>query len=152
MERLDLPPDLQEMERRLSSRQGAGPSADHRDRVLAAVRGERAQRRVSLWQRRGAWQVAAVAVAVAVLWVNVAVRTVGEGWAIPTEATNGRTVRKTAEAIRSIVPQLTEREALREALLLRAGVAVTAVPRSAGAARDASSLAHWKEVRSWVSQ
>jgi len=145
----DLPADLQEVDRRLLARPRPKPSPAHRTRVLAAVRDALAARRLPWWRRPGAWQMAAAA-AVLILWVNVAVSTFEKPFEFPSDGGNGHSLRASAEAIRTLVPQLAEQEALRQALLLRAGAAVRALPRLRVEAGEGRGLVYPKEVSSWV--
>jgi hypothetical protein len=147
----DLPSDLREIQGRLSAQPLPGPSADHRARVLAAVGEAVAARRRPWWRRPGTWQLAAAAAAVLVLWANVALRTVGRPWDLPPDGANGGRLRAAAEAIRSVAPQLSEPEAVRQALLMRAGTGAPPAPRYAGIGGGRGALSRWKEVPLWVS-
>jgi len=150
MSRPDLPADLADVERRLRAGRGPAPSSAHRARVLAAVGDALAARRLPWFRRPVVWQTAAAA-AVVVLWANVAVSTLGRPFAFPSDAGNGQALRAGAVAIRTVAPQLSEEEARRQALLLRAGAAGAALPRSAAAPGEGSGFTHWKEVHSWGS-
>jgi hypothetical protein len=150
MDEPGLPGDLQEVQGRLQARPRPEPSPGHRARILAAVGDALAARREPWWRRREAWQTAAAAAAVLVLWANVAIFTLGQPFELPSDAGNGHALRARAEAIRTVVPQLSERDALRQALVLRAGVPAMSVPRGAGPAGEGSGLSYWKEVHAWA--
>ena len=139
------------MERRLASRPPPMPSAGHRERVLAAVARELAARRAPWWRRPAVWQMAAAAAAVLVLWANLAVTTAGRPLALGTEDGNGRALASAAAQIRAVVPGLSEREARRQALLLRTGVAWTPLRRSVLGVGDTRWPAYDKEVGAWDS-
>jgi len=141
----ELPADLEAIQRLVRARPGPEPSADCRARVLEAVRAHHARKR----QAR-VWQVAAAA-AVLVLWLNVAVGTVGERVDLPSDGGNGQALEVCAARIQALVPDLPRREAYRQALVLRAGVAPVAVAPRRGLGLAGRSLSNWEEVHAWVS-
>jgi hypothetical protein len=115
MDDLDLSPELRELERALAARPRPAPPAELRDRVIG-------QMQVGLRRNgpRSRWSfVAAVAVAAAV-WINLSLSATlttdfdrrSHGAASP--------VGQVAEEIRLLLPELSENEALRQAVMLRA--------------------------------
>jgi hypothetical protein len=108
----DLPPDLAELERRLADRRPPVPPADLRRRVLAAVR------RASGEGEGGFLRFVASVAAAALLAVNLSMSVANNtDWHLrgapgPDEAG--------ADSVRELVPELSEREARRQAVLLRA--------------------------------
>ena len=151
MDPTDLPADLQALDALLRRRRVPEPPAGQRDRVLAAVRREVMARGLPWWRRPGAWQTAAAAAAVLVVWLNVAVGTVGERWDLPSDGRSVQALEVCAARIQALVPDLPRREAYRQALVLRAGVAPVAVAPRRGLGPAGRSLSNWKEVHAWVS-
>ena len=154
MEPSPLPPDLAEIEARLSARPHLEPTGDHRDRVMEAVRRELAAGRTPWWQQKETWHFAAVAAAAAVLfvWMNVAMRAANPpGWRLRGPG-NGVAVAQTAARIHELVPSLPEREAWRQAVVLHAGARLVPAPQPAGRAAGALLLHELKEGAPWVTQ
>jgi hypothetical protein len=124
----ELPPDLEELERRLTARRPTGPPAELRRRVLTAVR------RASGEGEGGFWRYVAGVAAAALLAVNLSMSVANNtDWHLrgtpgPSEAG--------ADRAREVVPELSEREARRQAVLLRARSQLTpgAPPRAPTAA------------------
>jgi len=113
---MELPPDLKQLERELAERPRAEPPPDLRRRVLG---GARVQLRREL--RQGWWAFAASAAAAAVLIVNVSISAVQ---ATDFDLYNGARSKQIAEAaqqIRQALPEISEEEARRQAVLLNAG-------------------------------
>ena len=124
MEDLQLPAELQQLERDLSNRSRATTSANLRQRVLDGVQ---TQLRVERSQSR--WQFAVAIAVAAMLWVNLSISV--------TQATNyglrldgdGQSIETLAGEIQHLVPELLAREATQEAILLQAGARIIPFPR-----------------------
>jgi hypothetical protein len=119
----ELPPDLAELERRLAGRPRPEPAAGLRPRVLAAVGRE-------LGRRGGgsAWRFAAATAAAALLWINFSMSVANDmDWRLG-RGLDGATLAAAAGRLRQLVPELPEREALRQALLLQAGSRLVPAP------------------------
>jgi hypothetical protein len=117
---LDIPPELCEIERRLVERRQPQPSAAFRERVLAAMRQERAPKRT-------AWQSAAVAAAALLLICNLALSLANhQAWSETQRIEEG--VEATASTLRQRHPDLSEGEAYQLALLLHSPPALPLSP------------------------
>jgi hypothetical protein len=109
----ELPPDLAELERLLSRRRRPAPPADLRQRVLAAVR------RASAGEVAGFWRFAAGVAAAALLAINLSMSAAGNtDWHLAGEPAPDCAA--SADRIHEVLPELSEREARRQAVLLRA--------------------------------
>jgi len=132
---MGLPEDLADQESELASLPRPEPDAGLRGRVLAAVRGELRRTASSRRLVRGGfWSFAAAAAAAALFWANLSMGAANDtDWDFgpPREKTQ---LRAAAERIRGLVPELSEREALRHAVLLRAGAGLVMVPQVKGPA------------------
>ena len=116
MENHDLPPDLQELERDLAGRPRPVPPAALRQRVIGGVRAE-LRRNGS----RNGWTFAAGLAAAVVVWVNLSLSaTLATGFGSKRGGT-GPPVEKVAEQIQQLLPELSDEEARRQAVLLQAG-------------------------------
>jgi hypothetical protein len=127
MDDASLPEELGSLERRLAGLSRAEPPSDLRGRVLAAVEHERsrfegASSGLSDWR----WVLAGAAAVL--LWLNFSMSVVNNlDWHFGGELERGD-VEQTVRQMKQLVPDLPEREAFRQALLLRAGSQVTAAP------------------------
>lgn len=111
MEPFDFPPEWSEVERRLAERQHPQPSAAFRERVLTAMRAERAPRRTS-------WKIAALIAASLLLALNSALSLENHrAWAAIQRIEN-EGVETTARTLRQRHPELSERQAYQFALVL----------------------------------
>jgi hypothetical protein len=138
-----LPPDLHALERALADRPRPGPSADLRDRVLAAIRAERPGPRADR-PRTGFARFAAATAAAALLAINLSASVANDtDWHLRRPA-GGPDVAAVADRLRELAPDVTEREALRQALLLRAGSGLTPAP-----APTADGILWHKEPERW---
>ena len=136
-----LPPELERLERHLAARERPQPSDRAKQRLLGSVRAELER------SRRGRRWAFAVAMAATVLvWLNLSL--------CATQATDcglkldgrHRPADNGAEQIRQLLPDLAPREAMRQAVLLRAGGAVvpgSTLPAGPGALQGS---AVWKQL------
>ena len=119
----DLPDDLADLERALRSRARVEPCAALRGRVLAEVHARlaTASRRLALVR------FAAALVAGAMVWVNLSMSIANHAAAGVTHP-DGQAARALARRLRDLAPDLTQHEALRQAVLLHAGSRLAATP------------------------
>ena len=110
-----LPSDLADLERRLAGRSTPAEPAGLRGRVLRAVADELRARRASRW-----WVFAGQAAAVVLLGINLAFSAAQVTIIRPARAAGGESIELAAGRIREALPELSAREARRQALLLRA--------------------------------
>jgi len=123
LETWELPAELKGVERDLTGRPRPDPSAELRQRVINGVRAELAQDRV-----RGRWAFAAAVAATVLVWANLslcAVQATDYRLDIGAERPSADAL---AEQIRQLVPDISEREALRQAVLLRAVSSLAPLP------------------------
>ncbi len=119
----DLPDDLAGLERRLARRVRPEAGAALRERVLGSVRDE-LRRPV---RRGGAWRYAAALAAVVLLGANLSLSAaLRADWRRCGNGDDQLTA--TAARLRQLDPELSEREARREALLLQARARLAPVP------------------------
>jgi hypothetical protein len=140
-ENFPLPPELEELERQLAARELPQPAPEAKERLLCGVRVELRRAQV-----RSRWVFSLATAATVLVWLNLSL--------CATRATNCGlevagplpSVGDGADQIRQLLPELAPREALRQAVLLRAGAGVTACPRLS--ARDAAAQGSgvWKEL------
>lgn len=117
MENDSLPPELERLERLLAARELPRASQQAKERLLCSVRAE-----LRRSQARSRWAFAVAMAATVLVWLNLSLSA--------TQATDcgleldGRrqSVENGAQQIRQLLPDLTPREAMRQAVLLRAGV------------------------------
>lgn len=153
MESSDLPPDLKSLEQRLAARSRPQPPAGLRPRVLAAVCHELAAQPART-RRGGAgfWQYAAAAAAGILLVLNL-LMSMGNRSDIPaSRVANGVDVQEAAARICELVPFITPEEAMREALVLRAGAHLEMVPQLRLGVSGLRALRQIEEGPSWVTQ
>ena len=114
----DPSPELEQLERALVGRRRPAPSPELRDRVMAGVRDELRRE----WS--GTWvALAGSMAAAAVLWLNLLMSTA--------RATDGclgpdgghRPIAEVAGRIQRLLPEISKREAMRQAILHEAGLA-----------------------------
>jgi hypothetical protein len=124
-----LPPDLLALERELTARPRPEPSAELRARVLAAVSRERPAPRPEP-VRIGFARFAAAAAAAALLAINLSASVANDSdWRLrPADGTDLATV---ADRIRELAPDLSEREARRQALMVRTAAGLSPAPAPA---------------------
>ena len=128
MTRDSLPEDLAEVEALLDGRALAAPPAAHRERILAAVGAELARARRPWWARADTWQFAAAIAAGAVLWLNLAMSAANGMRIGAAPRADGAAIAASARSIRRVLPDLPPEETLRQAVLARADVRLSAMP------------------------
>ena len=123
MEDFQLPPELQQLERELAGRPHPEPSADMRQRVIGRLRGELRGNGL-----RNGWTFAAGVAATVLVWANLSLSaTLATDYGLPTDSPRPP-VGAVAEQIQQLLPELSQREALRQALLLQAGSDLVGYP------------------------
>ncbi len=133
MEPFDLPPELAEIERRLTDRCHPPPTSVFRERVLSAMRAERSP-------KRSLWNVAAVLAASVFLCLNFGLSlTNHRAWSEP-QWLESADVETSARSIRQRHPDLSAWEAHQFAILLQSP---PALPASLGGNRA------WEGEESW---
>jgi hypothetical protein len=143
-----LPPDLLEVERRLSGHRGVEPSPDHERRVLAAVRQALAAGRGR--RARRTWEFAVAAAAGILLWMNLVMSAANLAAQTPPADRDGHEIRRAAADLRRLVPALSEQEAIRQAILLQAGSRLVMAPQPRPTPQWAQTLHDLKEAPRWV--
>lgn len=141
---MELPDDLLRLEAALAGRPRPEPTPEFRARVLGAVRAELARPVSRRTARRSFWSFAAAAAAAALVCANFAMsltRDTDCGFRHRPAAD----LRAAARDIRELLPEMTEREALRQAVLLRAGPPPAPVPVIHGRAADRHGASAPKE-------
>jgi hypothetical protein len=122
-----LPDDLANLQRQLTSQSQLEPGAGLRDRVLAAV-GRELRRPPETAPGMGDWRFVAALAAAVLLWANLSMSvTLDSSGGRPGAPEPGRLDAAVAEA-RRLLPELSEREAYRQAVLARAGTRLTPMP------------------------
>ena len=116
----ELPPELRDVSDLLSARPRVEPRADLRRRVLADVQAELAR------PRGGWWRFAAGLAACLLVGLNLAMSSAGVTDFGLERRVDGAEVAAAAEQIRRLVPEITAREARRQAVLMTA----TRLPRT----------------------
>jgi hypothetical protein len=124
-----LPPDLLALERELAARPRSDPPADLRPRVLAAVGRELpGPRPVPAPYRLGRF--AAATAAAALLAINLSASVANDtDWRLAAPTAD---VRDIAARVRALNPELSDREALREAILLHTSAGLAPAPAADG--------------------
>lgn len=115
-----LPDDLAELDRRLTGRLRPAPAGRLRQRVLAAVERELNRPRAGRAEA-GFWRFAAVTAAGTLLCINFSMSVANDTDWLPSAAAGHGRIDTAVDRIRQLAPELPEREAYRQALLLRAG-------------------------------
>jgi len=116
MEDEQLSAELEELERDLAGRPRAEPSADLRERVIEGVQAELRRRKA-----RNGWAFAAAVAAAALVWINLSLSaTLGTDYG-PRRVRPRPPVDRMAQQIQQLLPELSDCEALRQAVLLEAG-------------------------------
>jgi hypothetical protein len=150
MSEFDLPHELAELERQLAAAAGVGPPAALRNRILTSIRQPPedpvagATRSMAGW-----WQFAAAAAAVVLVWGNISLFGAMHTWNLR-ERAEPRNIALLASRLREQFPELTERQAVSQALLLRAAPLPRVAPvyPSAGAGRSPRDLE--REIETWA--
>ena len=153
MEPSDLPPELGELEQRLAARLRPQPPADLRPRVLAAVRLELAARPAAAQRKwRRTWQYAAAAAAGVLLVLNLAMSMDNRSNFPASRAADRADIQQAAARICELVPFITHEDAMREALILRAGSHLEMVPQLRTGVTGLRALRQIEEGPPWVTQ
>ncbi|MGD0517137.1 MAG: hypothetical protein ABSA26_06335 [Thermoguttaceae bacterium] len=119
-----LPPELESLERELAARSAPQPKAELRQRITAGVHnGMRRERRMDFWR------FAAAAAIVAAVWLNLSLSAASVTDFHFQLADNRPSVEKTAREIQNLLPEMSESDARREALLLYAGNNLVMYPK-----------------------
>jgi hypothetical protein len=129
LDRDALPRDLDALERALLTRTREAAPSGLRRRVLLGLRSERRRE-----EARARWSFAALAAAVAALWINLAILS-SLRTAIPeVSAATGPSVAAIAREIHRLLPEIGEGEAVRHAVIYRGGPrpGPCVLPRGAG--------------------
>jgi hypothetical protein len=120
---MQLPSDLEQLERDLAERWLPAASSNLRERVLTDLR-----TRLRAERSRSRWQFALAVAATVLLWMNLSMSA--------TQATDfgfhpgepAESVETIAKQIEQLVPELSPEDARREAILLRAGASLICLP------------------------
>ncbi len=121
-----LPRELEHLERALARRPCPEPSAGLRDRVLRTVEAELAlaapRRAESLRNRSGGWlSFAAATVATVLVWVNLSMSAANATSDDRRPPVEPHALDETAQQIRDLLPEMSEQEARRHAVILQGG-------------------------------
>jgi len=127
MEDRQLPEELERIEQELIDRPSLRPPDDLRERVSDAVRAELQRKRPG-----DRWAFAAAVAAAVVVWINLSLSA--------TQATDCRlswgdrplAVEAAARQIRELLPEVSDREAMRQAILLQSGSNLAWCPNPVG--------------------
>lgn len=122
-----LPPELEQLERDLIGRPRPVAPADLQRRVINVVRDELGKERIRAW-----WGFAAAMAASILLWLNLSLSATSATDYQLRVGVEQRPVQVLAEQIRQLVPEISEREVLRHALLLQAGSTLARRPELSG--------------------
>jgi hypothetical protein len=123
-----LPPGLHALQDELLARNPAQPSPLLRGRLLSAVRRELGRESSRRMVRGGFWSFAAATAAAALLWANFSMSAVNStDWSFAAHGDSAK-IRETAERIRGLLPEMSDGDALRHALLLHAGSRLIMTP------------------------
>jgi hypothetical protein len=122
-----LPPELLTLERELTDRPWSGPPAELRSRVLAAVAAGRPSPRLPPARVGFAGFVAATAAA-ALLAINLSASVANDSGLSVARYGGGAVVAETADHVRALDPDASDRDALRQAIVLHAVANITPAP------------------------
>jgi len=124
----ELPPDLARLEEELAARQSPAPGPELKGRVLQAVRRELTARSSRRILRSSLWRFAAATAATVALWLNLGMSATNDTvWDLHKNG-HGSEGLAAAEYLRELVPEMSEAEARRQALLLKAGARLVLAP------------------------
>ena len=141
IENFPLPPELEGLERLLAARERRQPPPEMKQRLLFGVRAE-----LHRSQDSSRWAFAVAVAATVLVWLNLSL--------CATQATDcglalrgpHQPVEDQAEQIRQLLPDLPPREAMRQAVLLRAATGVTPCPRLSGNYVALGKSDAWKQL------
>ena len=124
----ELPDELERLERELARRPCPGPSADLRDRGIRTVEAE--LRRAELPPTRaGGWLSFAVATAATVLvWINLSMSAANATSYDPRLPAEPHALDETTRQIGELLPEMSEQEARRYAVILEGGADLIPCP------------------------
>ena len=128
MEPHELPEELAAIERQLAARPLPQPSEALRGRVMAAVRSELRTAPVPARRPLTAWKCALAAAAAVILLLNLSVMSTNSAVFALRAPGDGPDTLATAAAVRRLVPQLSQDEAIGQAVILRAGAGLVLAP------------------------
>lgn len=128
MEPHELPEELAAIERQLAARTRPQPSEALRGRVMAAVRRELRTSPAPARRPLTAWNCALAAAAAVILLLNLSVMSTNSAVFAIHPSGDGADTLATAEALRRLVPEMSEEQALGQAVLLRAGSGLVLAP------------------------
>jgi hypothetical protein len=119
-----LPPELESLERELAAQSAPQLRAELRRRITSGVHnGMRRERQLDFWR------FAAAAAIVAAVWLNLSLTAASVTDFHFQLADNRPSVEKTAREIQNLLPEMSETDARREALVLCAGGNVVMYPK-----------------------
>jgi hypothetical protein len=128
MDELPLADELALLERRLAGHPRMEPPPGLRERVMAAL-GEERSRLWAGFRGRLGWRWLAAGAAAVLLWLNFSMSVVNNmDWRLD-GGPSGGDIERAAGLMSRALPELPEREAFRQALLLGAGSQVVPAPR-----------------------
>jgi len=137
----DLPPDLAALERELMARDRPSPPSALRQRVLDGVR--RDHRRPP---RLPAWQFAAAVAAALLLGINLSVSVANNLSGHLADGLDKERLDAEAERLRGLVPELSDQEVYRQALLAQGAAQLLAAPVPSS---SPESLLRHKDFQLW---
>jgi hypothetical protein len=120
METPQLPPDLERFERLLAGRERPEPSTDLRERVIRSMEAELLQAELPPQRPNGWWTFAAATAASVVLLLNLSL-SAARATSYDLRSADGRqTLLTSVRQIRKLLPELSYREAMRNAVTIQA--------------------------------
>jgi hypothetical protein len=126
----DLPEDLASLERELAARPRPRPSDDMRDRVLSGMEANLTGAHAPVRRRMGPWEFALAAAAAILIWANLSMSAVNRmDWEADGRFRNG--IETAVALVQELVPELSEAEARRQVLLLKAAERLVRAPKPA---------------------
>jgi hypothetical protein len=120
-----LPPELENLERELTSRHAPLPPVEFRQRITSTMRN-----RLRRERRQDFWNFAAAAAIVAGVWLNLSMSAVSETDFHFHLSDNRPLIEQTTKEIQKLLPEMSAEDAHREALLLCVGGNLVMSPRT----------------------
>ncbi|MGA2060207.1 MAG: hypothetical protein ABSG67_06970 [Thermoguttaceae bacterium] len=108
-----LPPELESLERELAARSASQPTAELRQKITSGV-----HNRLRRESRLDFWRFAAAAALVAAVWLNLSLTAASVTDFHFQLADNRPSAERTVRQIKDLLPEMSETDARREALLL----------------------------------
>jgi len=124
----ELPEELAALERQLAARPLPQPSEALRGRVMTAVRRELGAPPAAARRPLTAWKCALAAAAAVILLLNLSVMSTNSAVFALRAPGDGADTLATAETLRSLIPELSQDEAIGQAVILRAGAGLVLAP------------------------